>query len=53
MPQMAPISWLFLFLIFCATLLLFNFLNYFSFAPEAPLATPELMISNFPMNWMW
>nr|AIW06344.1 ATP synthase F0 subunit 8 [Teloganodidae sp. MT-2014] len=29
MPQMAPMSWLILFLLFCITFLTFTILNYF------------------------
>nr|QHZ87443.1 ATP synthase F0 subunit 8 [Anotogaster sieboldii] len=54
MPQMAPISWVILFLFFSITLILFNILNFY-------LSTPDLnntkkigsthMIKN--IHWKW
>nr|YP_010159296.1 ATP synthase F0 subunit 8 [Perlesta teaysia]QRG31753.1 ATP synthase F0 subunit 8 [Perlesta teaysia] len=52
MPQMAPISWLTLFIAFSLILLLFNFMNYFSFLPQAPFHQ-KIAISNSPLNWKW
>nr|YP_010031466.1 ATP synthase F0 subunit 8 [Acroneuria carolinensis]QOV02868.1 ATP synthase F0 subunit 8 [Acroneuria carolinensis] len=53
MPQMAPISWLALFLIFSGTLLVFNFMNYFSFLPQSPSSDQGLRIAQTPMHWKW
>nr|YP_010022527.1 ATP synthase F0 subunit 8 [Fannia scalaris]QOP39375.1 ATP synthase F0 subunit 8 [Fannia scalaris] len=36
MPQMAPISWLSLFIIFSITFMIFNMMNYYSFNPSMP-----------------
>nr|QBR55110.1 ATP synthase F0 subunit 8 [Diamphipnopsis sp. SD-2019] len=52
MPQMAPISWLFLFLAFSMILVVFNAMNYFSFLPKTPEIS-EKKISQTPMNWKW
>nr|YP_010415486.1 ATP synthase F0 subunit 8 [Capnia yunnana]USC52374.1 ATP synthase F0 subunit 8 [Capnia yunnana] len=52
MPQMAPISWLALFIAFSLILLLFNFVNYYSFLPKTP-ETSEKEISQTPMTWKW
>nr|YP_009229599.1 ATP synthase F0 subunit 8 [Pteronarcella badia]ALT66156.1 ATP synthase FO subunit 8 [Pteronarcella badia] len=52
MPQMAPINWLTLFIAFSLILLIFNFMNYYSFLPTAP-ETQEKSISQTPLNWKW
>nr|UOU84996.1 ATP synthase F0 subunit 8 [Chrysopilus cristatus] len=54
MPQMAPISWLILFIIFSFTFILFNMMNYFSYMPSSP-KTEELSkeISSKSLNWKW
>nr|YP_009159318.1 ATP synthase F0 subunit 8 [Parochlus steinenii]AKP94956.1 ATP synthase F0 subunit 8 [Parochlus steinenii] len=54
MPQMAPISWLFLFGIFSITLIMFNIMNYYSFLPKTP--NIEKMNQSFKstsLNWKW
>nr|YP_008815641.1 ATP synthase F0 subunit 8 [Dinocras cephalotes]AGZ03527.1 ATP synthase FO subunit 8 [Dinocras cephalotes] len=53
MPQMAPISWLILFLVFSCTLLTFNFLNYFSLLTLSPAAADSSQIQQTPLNWKW
>nr|WNH42022.1 ATPase subunit 8 [Neoperla gibbosa]WNH42023.1 ATPase subunit 8 [Neoperla gibbosa] len=53
MPQMAPISWFLLFIIFSGTLLLFNFLTYYSFLPSNPSTTQYQTINPSPLNWKW
>nr|YP_009561684.1 ATP synthase F0 subunit 8 [Scopura longa]QAT19806.1 ATP synthase F0 subunit 8 [Scopura longa] len=52
MPQMAPISWLTLFITFCFILLVFNHMTYFSFLPKAPNFAEKKITQN-PMNWKW
>nr|YP_010032838.1 ATP synthase F0 subunit 8 [Parastratiosphecomyia szechuanensis]QOW38323.1 ATP synthase F0 subunit 8 [Parastratiosphecomyia szechuanensis] len=53
MPQMAPISWLILFVIFTITFILFNTLNYFCFFNKMP-QTPQLInTSTNSMIWKW
>uniref|UniRef100_A0AAU7YRE5 ATP synthase complex subunit 8 n=1 Tax=Potamanthus sp. 08HH02 TaxID=3126549 RepID=A0AAU7YRE5_9INSE len=54
MPQMAPLSWLLLFVIFSFTLILFNILNYFIYQPLAP-AAPDTSssISASSFSWPW
>nr|YP_010926079.1 ATP synthase F0 subunit 8 [Agrilus zanthoxylumi]WKF51808.1 ATP synthase F0 subunit 8 [Agrilus zanthoxylumi] len=51
MPQMAPMSWLILFLIFSLMLLIFNMLNYYNFN-YSPMKTS---FKNFKkkINWKW
>nr|WNH42056.1 ATPase subunit 8 [Neoperla socia] len=53
MPQMAPISWFLLFIVFSMALLLFNFLNYYSFLPSSPLTSLRQKIEQKPLNWKW
>nr|ASM82686.1 ATP synthase F0 subunit 8 [Suwallia bimaculata] len=52
MPQMAPISWLSLFIAFSLILLVFNCMNYYSFLPQAP-QTVSKSITHTPLNWKW
>nr|QHD47888.1 ATP synthase F0 subunit 8 [Sinacroneuria dabieshana] len=53
MPQMAPISWLALFVIFSLTLFLFNCMNYFCFLTPTPTLKEETKIHSSSMNWKW
>nr|YP_010335515.1 ATP synthase F0 subunit 8 [Hexagenia rigida]UNH92446.1 ATP synthase F0 subunit 8 [Hexagenia rigida] len=54
MPQMAPISWLTLFLVFSLTLILFGILNYYLFTPNSPSSLNEkTQIKTNPLNWPW
>nr|UOU84892.1 ATP synthase F0 subunit 8 [Themira lucida] len=53
MPQMAPISWLSLFIMFSITFLLFNILNYYSFLPTSPKQSESSKIHSSPFNWKW
>nr|WNH42039.1 ATPase subunit 8 [Neoperla bareensis] len=53
MPQMAPISWFLLFIVFSSTLVLFNILNYYSFLPQSPLATHTPKLTQTPLTWKW
>nr|YP_009487735.1 ATP synthase F0 subunit 8 [Anopheles gilesi]AWB98553.1 ATP synthase F0 subunit 8 [Anopheles gilesi] len=53
MPQMAPINWLILFLIFSLTLMVFNILNYYCFN-YSPLKAPQsLFFTSNKLNWKW
>nr|AJF48476.1 ATP synthase F0 subunit 8 [Sweltsa longistyla] len=52
MPQMAPITWLSLFIAFSLILLIFNCVNYYSFKPQSP-TTSSMSISQTPLNWKW
>nr|UOU85100.1 ATP synthase F0 subunit 8 [Simulium erythrocephalum] len=56
MPQMAPISWLTLFILFTIIFMLFNIMNYFCvvFTPNTSKEsekTPQL--SPPSLNWKW
>nr|WRO44744.1 ATP synthase F0 subunit 8 [Habronychus sp. 1 XYG-2024a]WRO45054.1 ATP synthase F0 subunit 8 [Habronychus sp. 2 XYG-2024a] len=53
MPQMAPLSWLNLFIFFIMVFLVFNSLNYFYF--NKSFSTSEKKIKTFKnkMSWKW
>nr|WVH44970.1 ATP synthase F0 subunit 8 [Tipula cinereocincta mesacantha] len=53
MPQMAPISWLLLFIIFSMTLIIFNTLNYFFYLPLTPKFSQLNNKPFTPLNWKW
>nr|YP_010040148.1 ATP synthase F0 subunit 8 [Ptychoptera qinggouensis]QOZ38529.1 ATP synthase F0 subunit 8 [Ptychoptera qinggouensis] len=53
MPQMAPISWLILFILFTVIFLIFNSMNYFSYLPNTPSMKTESKIQSNAMNWKW
>nr|YP_003162723.1 ATP synthase F0 subunit 8 [Neopanorpa pulchra]ACH87048.1 ATP synthase F0 subunit 8 [Neopanorpa pulchra]AFU51391.1 ATP synthase F0 subunit 8 [Neopanorpa pulchra] len=53
MPQMAPINWLSLFIMFSIILLLFNMMNYYSFTPKLPNSKETSNISFKSLNWKW
>nr|URX53205.1 ATP synthase F0 subunit 8 [Cryptotermes rotundiceps] len=52
MPQMMPMSWLSLFIMFSTTLVLFATLNYYTNIPKTK-TTEKKMILTKPMNWKW
>nr|UXD79080.1 ATP synthase F0 subunit 8 [Stolotermes victoriensis] len=52
MPQMMPLSWLTLMLMFSVSLMLFNTMNYFSFSPNAQQMSTKTMLTK-KMNWKW
>uniref|UniRef100_A0AAU7BA37 ATP synthase complex subunit 8 n=1 Tax=Pallidoplectron sp. TaxID=3143696 RepID=A0AAU7BA37_9ORTH len=52
MPQMAPISWLLMFILFSITLLTFCSSNYFLFSTlPSKSSVKEININSF--NWKW
>nr|UEK24776.1 ATP synthase F0 subunit 8 [Neoephemera projecta] len=54
MPQMAPLSWLLLFILFSMIFMMFNILNYFCYSPSPQSTLNETTLTlNPPMNWMW
>nr|YP_010946339.1 ATP synthase F0 subunit 8 [Anaplectoidea varia]WGO57057.1 ATP synthase F0 subunit 8 [Anaplectoidea varia] len=52
MPQMMPLNWLMLYFFFYSILMLFNFMNYFSFTPLYNKNTP-IKITNKSLHWKW
>nr|YP_004935234.1 ATP synthase F0 subunit 8 [Cramptonomyia spenceri]AET13059.1 ATP synthase F0 subunit 8 [Cramptonomyia spenceri] len=54
MPQMAPLSWLILFLFFSSIFLLFNMTNYFSYFIKSPSQNPiNNNIKHNSLTWKW
>nr|YP_010713134.1 ATP synthase F0 subunit 8 [Cadrema minor]WDA94013.1 ATP synthase F0 subunit 8 [Cadrema minor] len=53
MPQMAPINWLFLFLLFSMIFLLFNVMNYYSIIPKTPDSKKTSELKTNSLNWKW
>nr|YP_010725895.1 ATP synthase F0 subunit 8 [Davidius fruhstorferi]WDY83497.1 ATP synthase F0 subunit 8 [Davidius fruhstorferi] len=53
MPQMAPMSWLMLFIFFTTMLILFNVINYYLFIPE--IKNNSNMSTQIPnhKHWKW
>nr|QXG19017.1 ATP synthase F0 subunit 8 [Chymomyza costata] len=53
MPQMAPLSWLLLFIIFSFAFIMFCLLNYYSYMPSLPKSKSLKNINLNSMNWKW
>nr|ALO77636.1 ATP synthase F0 subunit 8 [Calleida angusticollis] len=53
MPQMAPMSWLSLYLMFTLIFLLFNFLNYYMFFIKNTKKMIKNKYLNKNLNWKW
>nr|AML25919.1 ATP synthase F0 subunit 8 [Staphylinidae sp. BMNH 1274217] len=51
MPQMAPMNWLMLFLMFIAVFIMFNVLNYYCFM--YPPKTSSIKKKTTSINWKW
>nr|YP_009387528.1 ATP synthase F0 subunit 8 [Nauphoeta cinerea]ARS88097.1 ATP synthase F0 subunit 8 [Nauphoeta cinerea]AVN67478.1 ATP synthase F0 subunit 8 [Nauphoeta cinerea] len=51
MPQMMPLSWFSLFLFFIAMLLIFSFINYYSYIHNP--STYMKSLSSSSLNWKW
>nr|UYB77578.1 ATP synthase F0 subunit 8 [Philonthus lomatus] len=51
MPQMAPMNWLTLFIMFTIIFLIFNSMNYFSF--KYPYKSSSTIKKTFKINWKW
>nr|YP_010737650.1 ATP synthase F0 subunit 8 [Themus regalis]WEQ71787.1 ATP synthase F0 subunit 8 [Themus regalis] len=52
MPQMAPLSWLNLFIFFITVFLIFNSLNYF-FYNKPSLSHDKTSIKKMKSSWKW
>nr|UQJ75225.1 ATP synthase F0 subunit 8 [Tauritermes triceromegas]URX54048.1 ATP synthase F0 subunit 8 [Tauritermes triceromegas] len=52
MPQMMPLSWLTLFIVFSTTLILFAVTNYFTKIPSTTCITQKKILTK-NMNWKW
>nr|QVL29177.1 ATP synthase F0 subunit 8 [Ceratitis pallidula]QVL29190.1 ATP synthase F0 subunit 8 [Ceratitis pallidula] len=53
MPQMAPIGWLSLFIIFSITFILFSMMNYYSVIPQSPKSQISKKSQFNSLNWKW
>nr|YP_010240498.1 ATP synthetase F0 subunit 8 [Chlorops oryzae]QTF87839.1 ATP synthetase F0 subunit 8 [Chlorops oryzae] len=53
MPQMAPINWLFLFILFSLIFLMFNMMNYFLMLPMSPKMKMKKIFFYKSLNWKW
>nr|YP_010121893.1 ATP synthase F0 subunit 8 [Necrodes littoralis]QRF92669.1 ATP synthase F0 subunit 8 [Necrodes littoralis] len=51
MPQMAPMNWLILFIMFMMIFLMFNSMNYFSFKYPTKKSSSDKNL--FKLNWKW
>nr|ALO77436.1 ATP synthase F0 subunit 8 [Anoplotrupes stercorosus]QEL51303.1 ATP synthase F0 subunit 8 [Anoplotrupes stercorosus]QNV12068.1 ATP synthase F0 subunit 8 [Anoplotrupes stercorosus] len=51
MPQMAPLNWLSLLIMFMITFMMFNMLNYFLYLPIPKKILNLKIYSKF--NWKW
>nr|URX53257.1 ATP synthase F0 subunit 8 [Glyptotermes perparvus] len=52
MPQMMPLSWLTLFIMFSTTLILFATMNYYMHTPKTQ-TTKYTEIKTKILNWKW
>nr|YP_010946976.1 ATP synthase F0 subunit 8 [Symplocodes ridleyi]WGO57733.1 ATP synthase F0 subunit 8 [Symplocodes ridleyi] len=52
MPQMMPLSWLSLYLFFSSILMLFTFMNYYTYIP-LPQSSKTSMKKIKTVNWKW
>nr|YP_009562006.1 ATP synthase F0 subunit 8 [Traulia nigritibialis]QAU54109.1 ATP synthase F0 subunit 8 [Traulia nigritibialis] len=53
MPQMSPLMWFSLFIIFSITLIIFNQMNFFSFKPEIIKNIKTMMTESKNLYWKW
>nr|YP_010240539.1 ATP synthase F0 subunit 8 [Nothybus sumatranus]QQV73781.1 ATP synthase F0 subunit 8 [Syneches medoganus]QTF87880.1 ATP synthase F0 subunit 8 [Nothybus sumatranus] len=52
MPQMSPINWLFLFMVFSLIFIMFNIMNFYAFLPPSPKSS-QTKKSVKPLIWKW
>nr|YP_010703574.1 ATP synthase F0 subunit 8 [Bryodema qilianshanense]WCO86708.1 ATP synthase F0 subunit 8 [Bryodema qilianshanense] len=52
MPQMSPMMWFSLFIMFSITMIMFNQMNFFSYKPVKIKSIKKTMLKN-NMNWKW
>nr|ALO77084.1 ATP synthase F0 subunit 8 [Paramarygmus sp. PAR01] len=51
MPQMAPLNWLTLMMMFSSILILFNIMNFYSFC--YPIKQQKTSLKTTKTNWKW
>nr|WES82312.1 ATP synthase F0 subunit 8 [Glyptotermes angustus] len=52
MPQMMPLSWLMLFIVFSTTLVLFSTMNYYTHNPKNKIMSSNKIKTKI-LNWKW
>nr|YP_009350172.1 ATP synthase F0 subunit 8 [Pseudacanthotermes spiniger]AQP26489.1 ATP synthase F0 subunit 8 [Pseudacanthotermes spiniger] len=52
MPQMMPMEWTMLYIMFLTTFLMFNIMNYFNQSPNKKIMNKENITTN-KMIWKW
>nr|YP_003331344.1 ATP synthase F0 subunit 8 [Acmaeodera sp. NCS-2009]ACM45040.1 ATP synthase F0 subunit 8 [Acmaeodera sp. NCS-2009] len=52
MPQMAPLNWFILFIIFTIALIVLSLLNYYQNTPKTIEIKPTIS-STYKINWKW
>nr|UOU84944.1 ATP synthase F0 subunit 8 [Platypalpus candicans] len=52
MPQMSPLNWLMLFIMFTIIFIMFCMLNYYSFLQQSHYQSQKT-INKSSMNWKW
>nr|QEL51234.1 ATP synthase F0 subunit 8 [Pterostichus oblongopunctatus] len=53
MPQMAPMNWLFLYILFTIIFLMFNFINYYMFLIKNTSIMQKQNSIKIFLNWKW
>nr|AII41699.1 ATP synthase subunit 8 [Petrobiellus sp. 2 JZ-2014] len=53
MPQMAPLMWLMLYMLFLMTFIIFIFMNHYNFTPRSHESMTSMNILTSTMNWKW
>nr|AIY61675.1 ATP synthase F0 subunit 8 [Serritermes serrifer] len=51
MPQMMPLEWTTLYMLFMATLLMFNIMNYYTKMPKKTFTKCTMIVKS--TNWKW
>uniref|UniRef100_UPI0030FED841 ATP synthase F0 subunit 8 n=1 Tax=Sphingonotus salinus TaxID=319241 RepID=UPI0030FED841 len=52
MPQMSPMMWFSLFMLFSITMIMFNQMNFFSYKPNM-IKSIKKQLKKKNMNWKW
>nr|UPX88697.1 ATP synthase F0 subunit 8 [Cychrus caraboides] len=53
MPQMAPMNWLFLYIMFTIIFLIFNFMNYYLYLIKTMSNNLKNNYMKIKLNWKW
>nr|QOL00650.1 ATP synthase F0 subunit 8 [Leuconemacris litangensis] len=53
MPQMSPLMWFSLFILFSIVMILFNQMNFYSYKPNIIKISKKSMIKSNNMIWKW